>query len=206
MRFAILANISFRKCSEALKLVKEDIRADMVLLAGGFTYCHTLAETVPCLGINALEDDILASKILKRHNAYVAGRWVEVSERVFVGGIDGVNPVQNLQRLVNSVPLKPKVLIILSRYPPCGSCSQHKDLAQEFCMPELSELLERIPGDTSCIFVVGSFLHKRCVGSIGNCTVYVINESPQCALLIEVSIGGLIRTRFVCKKQPVPGT
>ena len=195
-RFAAIANTPFYRCSLVRDSV-DSLRPDYVLLLGGFVKCWRVIEGWRVLGINALEDDILASKLLRRAGGYVAGRWTEPVKGVFVGGVDGANPIQNLGRLMNAFPARHGVYIVLSRYPPCrSSCSLHSGLDIEFCIEELDELLDKCARFGIAIFAVGSYLHRACSDSLERGSVFVVDSSPKRILLIDVE-RGIVDARLV---------
>jgi len=190
-RFVALANIHFSLCDEARRKV-EELGADYVLLLGGFAKCWRIVLSWRVLGINALEDDILASKLLRRLGGYVAGKWLEPVKGVFVGGVDGANPVQNLERLLESFPGRPGVYIVLSRYPPCtGTCSRHRDLGLEFCIDELVEVVDRCSSEGPTVVAVGSYMHKACSDTWRGVRLFVVDNSPRRLLVIDVSEGSV---------------
>ena len=152
--------LNFRSCRlfrEIITSCIEDPECLAILTSGGVGYCyrelvHASKNSVKILSIPIWSDDVFTVKILKELDYYASGKWIRIWSNVVVGGIDGQDPYQSMNRLLHELTTVVNCeRIILTHYVPSTLCDYHPHLGIEVGVPELFEFLARVkPRLTLC--------------------------------------------------------
>ncbi len=112
----IVRGVTYNRCSSILEKIRK--YSNLVVLIGFINECNKIIqESVNIVGITDVYDDVSIIRMLKNRDSYIAGHWKNIFDDICIGGIDGHNPIQNLETLSSSIPEICKNLILVSPYP-----------------------------------------------------------------------------------------
>ncbi len=112
----IVKGILYSRCSKVLESIRRNSK--IVVAMGSLNECsNIIQESANIVGITDIYDDVSIIRMLKNRDSYIAGRWKIFIDDICIGGIDGHNPMQNLEMLSRSIPGNCRNTIIVSPYP-----------------------------------------------------------------------------------------
>lgn len=87
------------------------------IICGGLNECPDIVNIIDRgYGIVNIYDDKYIIKLLKQKNMFIGGKWVKINNNICITGIDAANPVQQLNKIVSTVPVDCSLYIIVSPY------------------------------------------------------------------------------------------
>ncbi len=184
MLIAIVANPRVKTRNELLRLAQEfqnaEIAATIVIGNLGLDPEEYAGLLPNPYFLSGAEDDIRVTKQARKLNALLDGNVVEINN-VVVAGVGGIDPHQNMERvlkLVDAGTLGKRIDITLSYHPPRGCGDLIGTLKVRRGLDELRTFIEKIRPP---LHICGGEYVDTCL--INNTKTYVLGKGEACALI-----------------------
>lgn len=127
----IVTNIDIISCRQILQVI-ESHKRKVHLLCGGLGACIDVIQVIDKgVGITKIHDDDYITKLLKQYGHYSSGKWISI-EGLCIAGIDAKNPIQNMERISNTLPRDCEIYLIFSTYNLTNTkCEKSKVMGRE---------------------------------------------------------------------------
>jgi len=203
MKILVLPRLSYYACGRVEKIVAKcldrALSIDMVLVCGSIQACYDMYEylytcsKLGVFGVDSIDSDIYETRFLKTVEGYVSGQWRAMKildKNVCIGGIDELNRVQNMIRLLQNVP-SCDLYIIVSATPirDTKCCIQSRMLGVKMGMDIVKVFTERLIGKTVFVVCGGESI---CIDSSMSERVVIVSIPENLPLLMEVRLDGEI--------------
>jgi len=193
----IVKGVTYSRCNKILERIRRNSNL-IVVSMGSLNECSKIIqESVNIVGIADVYDDVSIIRMLKNRDSYIAGHWKNISSDICIGGIDGRNPIQNLEMLSNSIPEICRNLVLVSPYPiKYTLCSFINILGKKISIGiDLSKLLEKISIDRHRIVYISynNLIDRICIDRINDSFIHIHlgGDSPIIIKILFSSIVGI---------------
>ena len=151
-----------------------------IMISGGCGFCYrellrAKSFNLRVLAITNWLDDVFSIRLLKNLDFFIGGTWKSLNS-VLIGGVDGKEPYQSINRLIkeynnikSSVPI-----IILSYHPMKGVCDKVISMNLHIGLDILSEIISRL--NVSALLSSHISINNPCI-MCKNSTI-IINTPP----------------------------